>query len=496
MKSLRARILLLIVGFGLATAMLLALIMYASVRQYYNDWIYDKSTQFAERILEAHPGLWKDYEASPEAFGQQLRQYVLYSPDTGLYLLGLDGSVLASAGTSRSFWDEHRVDLDTVRESLRIDPDQPIQTTDPDRKGETCLAAARPVMQDGEMKGWLFVVPRQVDISAQMPEMLRSYAIRTAAKVGLMTIAIGVLLTIAMITLLTRPLTALTRATEQVRNSGFCDDLCESYFPDTDRDDEIGRLSRTFREAFDRLKLETERVQTTDAKRREMVASVSHDLRTPLTALMGQLETVRLKGDKFSDEARGQMLERAMQNAQHLRRLTDALAELAKLDNPDFEAQPEPIAIGELADDVVQRFVASAQDAGITLEIDYPDGLPLAAVDAGLVERALSNLLDNALRVTPPGGRVVVRVLPDGEDVRLEVADTGPGVSPEDQPRVFERFFQTSLAREQRGSSGLGLAIVKRVAELHGGKAGLRSEPGRGSTFFIELPFSPMLPQA
>src|SRR5690606_34200367 len=107
-----------------------------------------------------------------------------------------------------------------------------------------------------------------------------------------------------------------------------------------------------------------------------------------------------------------------------------------------------------------------------------------------LIERALANLLDNALRVTPPGGRVLVRALRGGGGIRLEVADSGPGVLPEDQPRVFERFYQSSRHREQRGSSGLGLAIVKRVAELHGGQAGLRSEPGHGSTFFIELPLA------
>ena len=221
-----------------------------------------------------------------------------------------------------------------------------------------------------------------------------------------------------------------------------------------------------------------------------MIASVSHDLRTPLTALTGQIETIRLKGDELSDAARDQLLERALHNAGHLRRMTDSLAELARLDSPDFRAEPEPIAIGELADDVVHRYVAKAQQAGISLEIDYPDGLPLTSVDAGLIERALANLLDNALRVTPSGGSVLVRALHDGTGVRLEVVDSGPGVLPEDQPRVFDRFFQTSRAREQRGSSGLGLAIVKRVAELHGGQVGLKSEPGHGSTFFIELPLS------
>jgi signal transduction histidine kinase len=137
---------------------------------------------------------------------------------------------------------------------------------------------------------------------------------------------------------------------------------------------------------------------------------------------------------------------------------------------------------------VVQRHLARAREAGLALTIDYPDGLPLAPVDAALIERALANLLDNALRVTPAGGQVRVQVRHDAAGLRLEVSDTGPGVAPEDQPRVFERFYQAARHRELRGSSGLGLAIVRRVAELHGGRAGLRSRPGEGATFFIELP--------
>lgn len=490
MKSLKARLLLLVVGFGLATAALLALIMYSSVRQYYSDWVYDKSSRFAERVVEVHPELWDDYLRNPGVFGLQLRQYMLYTPRIDLYLLDTEGRILASAEANQPFWETLRIDLRPVRIALRTDPDLPIYTTDPERQGALSLAAARPVIHEGTVAGWLFVVPRQVDLSAQMSEMLRSYAVRTAAKVGAATIAIGVLITLAMITLLTRPLTLLTRATEQVRNSGFNADFSESSFPGSDRDDEIGRLSRTFGDALGRLKLETERVQTIDEKRREMVASVSHDLRTPLTALMGQLETIRLKHGTLSEQAREQLLERALHNAQHLRRLTDALADLARFDSPDFHAQLEPIAIGELADDVAQRFATRAQESGITLDIDYPDGLPLAPVDAALIERALANLLDNALRVTPAGGHVLVRVRREASDVRLEVIDTGPGVAPEDESRVFEPFFQSSSARDNRGSSGLGLAVVRRVAELHGGRVGLKTEPGHGSTFYIDLPLS------
>ena len=490
MKSLRARVLLLVVGFGLVMAALLAIIMHASVRQYYSDWMYAKNAGFAQRILEAHPDLWRDYASDPTGFGATLRQYTLYSPHTGLYLLDLDGRVLASAGEQQPFWGKYRVDLAPIAETMEQDPALPIVADDPDAEGRRSLVAAHQVVHDGRPRGWLYVVARQADLGTAMPALLRSYAIRAASTAGLMTIAIGVLLTIAMISLLTRPLTALTRATERIRNSGFSDESCVGFFPDADRDDEIGRLSRTFRDAFDRLRQETERVRTIDSHRREMVASVSHDLRTPLTALIGQIETIRMKGENLPADAQAHLLERALHNAQHLQRLIDALAELARLDSPEFRAQPEPIAIGELADDVAQRYVASAQQAGIALAIEYPDGLPLTRADAALIERALSNLLDNALRVTPGGGKVTVRALRNAGGMRLEVADTGPGVAAEDQSRVFERFYQTSRHREHRGSSGLGLAIVKRVAELHGGSVGLRSEPGHGSTFFIELPLA------
>lgn len=488
MKSLRFRVLALVAGFGLVTALLLATIMFSAVRAYYADVVHEKSTAFAERVLEMHPDLWRGYERSPETFGARLSEFTLYSPNTGLYLLDDQGRVLAASGESRAPGALQRIDLTPVRLAIAEQSDAPVVGQDPERPGQSTLVAARPVMSQGRRAGWLYVVSRATDIAGYEPALLRSYAVRTAVTVSLLTLALGVLLTVTMLALLTRPLTALTRVVERVRDSGFPDDLSDALAGSIDRDDEIGRLGRTFQDTFERLRVETHRVGQTDARRREMVASVSHDLRTPLTALLGQLETIRIKADAMPPDQQRELLGRAILNAQHLQRLTDALAELARLDNPEFRTDPEPIAIGELADDVVQRFMSRATDDGIGLGVEYADALPLVRVDAGLIERALANLLDNALRVTPRGGQVMVRVVHEGGGMRIEVSDTGPGVSPEDQARVFERFYQGSAHRDLRGSAGLGLAIVRRVAELHGGRAGLRSTPGHGSTFFVDLP--------
>lgn len=488
MRSLRTRILMLVAGFGLSMAVVLALIMHGAISDFYSDLSFQRASLFARRITEMHPDLWRTYESEPSGFGDRLRQYILYSPNIGLYLVDNDGRILSTAGENRIFWSNYRVDLTRVASSLAVDPRVPIIGDDPDREGATCLVSAVPVFEGGQRRGWLYVVPRVTNLAAQTPELFRSYAIQTAIKVGLLTLAVGVMLTLATIAMITRPLTRLTRAADRIKNSGFSAEIDECDFETCSRDDEIGRLSRTLRDMFERLKIEIQRVTETDARRREMVASVSHDLRTPLTALIGQLETIRIKGEQLCREDSARFHDRALQNAQHLRTLTDSLAELAKLDSPEFTVQAEPLQIGELTDDVVQRFAPRAEARRIRLSVDYPDGLPLTAVDAALIDRALSNLLDNALRVTPDEGEIRVGVVRDAAGLRVEVSDSGPGVAIDDQASVFERFYQASKHRETRGSSGLGLAIVRRVAELHGGRAGLHSRPGEGATFYIELP--------
>ncbi len=497
MNSVRVRVLLLLAIFGLTTAAALVVITYYSIRDYYVDVQYKRSNEFVERLIDMHPDMWAEYEKDAASFDAKLRSFILYAPKLGLYLLDNDGRVLASAGQQQAFWSDYRVDIDAVRNGLAQqngrNDGQPIFADDPDIVGAKCLVTARPVGMNGTDKGWLYVVTRGADADTAPFAMLKTYAVRTGVQIGLITIAFGVLLTMAVMAMMTRPLAALTRVAERIKESGLESgaELAETEIPYCSRTDEIGKLGSAFREMLNRLRTEMKRVTQADAKRREMVASVSHDLRTPLTALTAQIETIMMKSCSMDEAQRQQFYGRALNNAEHLRRLTDSLAEVSRLDNPEFRAQPEPLAMGELADDVVHRFVSRAEAKGIQLTVDYPDGLPLAELDADLIERALANLIDNALRVTPAKGRVDVAVVPDARGLlRVQVRDTGPGVCADDQQRVFEAFFQASRHRETRGSSGLGLALVRMVAELHGGVAGLESEPGKGATFFMDLPFA------
>jgi two-component system, OmpR family, sensor kinase len=493
LDSLRARVLALVAGFGLLTALALSLVMFHSVKHYYVNTQYSQGGEFLERVLRDSPDIWSLYEANKKNFSERLARYTLYTPSSGLYLLDNEGRVLASSGEGKIFWSSYRVNVQAVAETMRRDPDEPVYGQDPDTVDGKCIVTARPVMVGTEQTGWLYMVVRSADLGSNTPAMLKSYAIRTAIKVGLLTLAIGVVLTMLMLAVLTKPLMALTKIVEQVKakgfQTGFPMDLCGQLSSHAARQDEVGKLSRSFNEMLERLRQEMQRVTQADGQRREMVASVSHDLRTPLTALIGQLETVRLKRATMTHEDQAQFIDRALMNAQHLKRLTDALAELARLDNPEFRAQTEPMMLCELADDVVQRYASRAEEAGVTLNIEYLDHIPQANIDAQLIERALSNLLDNALRVTPASGSVTVQVAFNANSgYRVIVKDSGPGLPESEQTKVFERFYQSSAHRETRGSSGLGLAIVKRVAELHGGRAGVESELGKGAAFYLTLP--------
>jgi signal transduction histidine kinase len=228
-----------------------------------------------------------------------------------------------------------------------------------------------------------------------------------------------------------------------------------------------------------------------DRARRELITNVSHDLRTPLAALNGSLEAVGdLVDASGASTALADHVETARRNAERLGHRIDQLFLLATLDGPEPPLHVERFPLIDMVQDVVQRFEARARAGGVALKAEVERGLPFLAADLGQVERALSNLVDNALRHTPPGGAVTVRARRDGAWALVAIEDTGRGLAPAHHERVFERFYRVEPDRGGDGT-GLGLAIVRRIAEVHGGHVGVVSAPGQGARFWLTLPLAP-----
>jgi signal transduction histidine kinase len=225
--------------------------------------------------------------------------------------------------------------------------------------------------------------------------------------------------------------------------------------------------------------------------RRELVANISHDLRTPLASLQGYLETLHLKRDQLAPEEQRSYLATALKQTEQLSGLVSRLFDLAKLDSGQISAALEPCALGDLIQDVVQEFELTASNTDIDLQAQIRPDLPLVLADIGLMERVLRNLLENALRYTEAGGTVTVTAAPAGSGALVEIADSGIGIPREELPRIFDRFYRVEKSRGlAAGSAGLGLAIAKRILDLHGSDITVTSEPGK-TIFRFTLEYAP-----
>lgn len=220
--------------------------------------------------------------------------------------------------------------------------------------------------------------------------------------------------------------------------------------------------------------------------RREFIADVSHELRTPLTSVRGFLEAIA-DGVPRSEEEAGEYLRIAIDETARLQRLADALLEASSIALGGVAFEPVHVPLEPAVRTVVDRVMPQAAARGMTVEVDVPGGLRVWA-DADKLDRILLNLLDNALHYGRDGGRVTVAARSAGDFVEVSVEDDGPGIPEAEQPLVWERFYKVDKARRKAAGSGLGLVIVRQLVELHGGRVGLHSRPGRGSRFYFTLP--------
>ncbi|MEO6239628.1 MAG: GAF domain-containing sensor histidine kinase [Vicinamibacterales bacterium] len=237
------------------------------------------------------------------------------------------------------------------------------------------------------------------------------------------------------------------------------------------------------------LRASEKALQQHDAERREFVANISHDLRTPLTALQGYIDTVLMKRETLDTATQREYLEQASAQARRLGCLVTDLFELAQLDDRYAAIRAERFDLADLLSDVIQSFQLTATGKGIALRATVPRRPTHVVGEVRLIERVLDNLLDNAIRFTPIGGHVTVTCLRAGRRLSVRVEDTGPGLAPSDRDQMFDRFFcGRQPAAGAPPTTGLGLSIARRIVELHGGTmtAGRSDVGGARVSFSLE----------
>jgi len=500
--TVRLRLALTIFATGVVTALGVLVTVAIAFQRFEHESVYERANAFLGRVVALHPDLLDLQSRDAEGFTSFLRNLLLFEPDSQLYLLDAQGNVLAASGSLQPA-PGFKVRLQPVREAVAVAGDRRrapyVMGDDPEHMSHDAVIAARPltravIRSEPEPAGYLYLVCQPPSLNVGHAEVYRSTLAGTAMT-GVVALIVGMTLCAAwIVATVTRPLRDLSDAVARAQREGFEGAaMVDGAAVPRRGGDEFARLRAGFHAMLTRLRSQWDALRRLDQFRREGVSNLSHDLRSPLTATAACLETLdrRWAGDPARGDDRA-LLEVALRNTRNAAQLVRSLGDLALLDEPQFKLQPMTMNLAEMLDDIVMRFTDRAARQGVTLRNDSAAGASVfAAVDIELFERALANLVDNALRHTPPGGRVTLRADGGGQAVRVAVADTGSGIAAGDLEHLFDRLYSGTGARgdaDGGGGKGLGLAIVKRIVELHRGEVAVRSATGEGTEVTIHLP--------
>lgn len=513
--KVRSKIALTVVATGFITAAaVVACVLYAFMR-FEHESTFQRANGFLGRVSANYDDLLDQQQRRPEEFRAWLRGLVLYEPDTQLYLLDADGTVLVSTGEAK-LPPGFKVALEPVRQAAEAAATggevagMYVMGDDPERMDADAVVAARPlrramIRDDTGAGGWLYLVCHKSDLPASQWQALRKSFAWPALVLICGIVAVMTLLAALVIGAVTRPLRRLTGAVSALSARGLDEGLADAggtaqdpqaLLPPPTRD-EFGQLTGAFSLMLQTLRRQWSTLRRLDHFRREGVSNLSHDLRSPLTATVACLETLEARWAHGAppDAAEDRRLVGvALRNTRNAARLVQSLGDLAQLDEPQFKLTRAPIDVGELLDDIALRFSDRAGERGVRLAVEIPadEAAPaIASVDIELFERAVANLVDNALKFCPAGGSVTLSAALRGERLEVSVADTGAGIAADDLPHLFDRFYQSrqSVAPATgEGGKGLGLAIVKRIVELHAGSVQVDSAVGRGTRVVLALP--------
>lgn len=412
----------------------------------------------------------------PDAVRSLFDKLMAVNPSVEVYLLDNDGKIVGNAAPPGHVKRE-RVDLEPVRQLL-AGASLPVLDDDPRSQDARKVFSAAPVQVAGQQAGYVYVILQGETRDALAARLSRDAVLRTTLWTTVLVALLGLLMGLAAFHLITRPLRSLTQAVRGFDANGEM----AAALPIDDHGDEIVVLRSAFGQMGRRIAEQWRELTRQDQQRRDLIANISHDLRTPLTSLHGYLETLRLKDDSLSAAERQRYLDIALGQSAKVGRLAQELFELARLESGLVTPELERFSLPDLVQDVLQKFELAAEARQQRLSAEICPALPGVRADLGMIERVLTNLLDNAIRHTPEGTRIIVAVQALADRIQVEVGDSGPGIPALVREGLFTR------ASGLRQSGGLGLVIVQRILQLHGGEAQLADEPGRGAVFRFTLP--------
>lgn len=461
-------------------------VMYVAITVYTEKQYFQEVNQrlygsVADQIVkEVKP--FVDGEVDTTAIQDIMHAMMLINPNIEVYLLDKTGKIITYVAPYKKV-KLTEVDLQPVKDFIKAEDEPFMLGDDPRNPGEKKVFSAASIMEENTLAGYLYVILASEEQAAVTTSLYNSRMIKLSSQLFFITLLGAMAIGLLALWYITRNLRTIIETVKRFKEGDYKARIAN------DSKGDLTVLADTFNEMADQIMANIEQIKSVENLRRELIGNVSHDLRTPLAIMQGYIETMLLKEKTITEADRRKYLEIVLSSSEKLSHLVSQLFEYSKLEANQIQPEKEPFFIADLAQDVFQKYQILAEEKQINLKLELDENLPLVFADLGLVERAMQNLIDNALKFTPSGGDVTLELIPSDRHVEVRIADTGPGIPESEQTYIFERYRQADPNRKskQKGA-GLGLAIAKKIMELHNSALQVKSRPNEGSTFFFRLP--------
>ena len=443
------------------------------------------NAQVAQHLIEEkfqnNSPFLEDGTPNKALFADLMHDMMAVNRSIEVYLLSEAGEILYSVVLDHSENAPIKsVSLGPVQDFIASNGEDFILGDDPRNPGTQKIFSAASFDVDGQ-KGFIYIILAGKEFQAISKNLMEQYFIKLGVGATVITMLFALLIGLVSIWFLTKNLRLITRTVQRFREGDL-----NARIKDPEQSN-IEAYALAFNEMADTIVGNIEKLKSVDTLRKELIANVSHDLRTPLAVLKGYVETLQIKKDELSAEEKDEYLQTLNGNIDKLTGLVDQLFEYSKLEAEQITPVKEPFSITELSHDLVAKFKLIADQKGLKIELDHGGENKLVYADIGLVERALQNLLENAIKYTDKGGKITLSIANKGDNVEINITDTGQGIPINEQPYIFDRYKQVDATSKKQGY-GLGLAIVKKIMELHDTSISVISKPREGSSFIFNLP--------
>ena len=446
------------------------------------DEVNQKLNKNAAADIVKHSTPFINGSVNDKGMKETFNSVMSISPALEVYLLDTNGGILSFYAPEKKIVRNH-ISLDPIKQYLSAEGSIYITGDDPRHEGQQKIFSVAPIVSgNNKIQGYIYVILSGDQYAATSGALRTHYVFRLGLYAMLITLIATLFLGLFFIRIITRNFSRILEVMKRFREGDLQARIDDSTSGD------VRQLSEIFNEMADILTDNIEQLKQVEILRRELIANVSHDLRTPVAIIHGYAETLQMKSATLNENERKAYLDTVMESTINLEKLITELFELSQLEANQVQPNMEPFDISELANDMSNKYKLIGATKQINIQTSLSRNLPPVYADIALIERVIQNLVDNALKFTPAGGEIVIRTEKEVGFIAVSIIDNGIGIDDHEQGKIFDRYYKSKSRSDFKSGVGLGLAIVRKILELHHSDLHLISQKDKGSTFTFRLP--------